>query len=213
MHARRRMPVFAAVNIDGAAKPEGGMPRRPNWSFDPRIDESHQPDDSIFSAMLERGHLAARDYVYWGANADEIAQADTHSFTLSNVCPQIRAFNAHKEWYEVERQVADAAEAEHRRVTEFVGPILRATDPTYDDLRGTRSRATVGTGIRIPLQFWKIIAWLEGGALKHRAFLLDQHEELVAAGPLEMALTAPAGVKQVTVAEISALTDLMFAGF
>ena len=69
MHARRRLPIFCAVNIDGAKKPAGGMPSRPGWSIDPRIDEAHQPDDSIFSSMLERGHLAARDYVYWGEDA------------------------------------------------------------------------------------------------------------------------------------------------
>ena len=65
MHARRRLPVFAALNISGALKPEGSMGRRPPWSYDPRIDPAHQPDDSIFSQQLQRGHLAARDYVYW----------------------------------------------------------------------------------------------------------------------------------------------------
>jgi DNA/RNA endonuclease G (NUC1) len=138
MHARRRLPVlamrtvpsidsptspaarFAAVNIDGKKKPEGAMGTRPPWSFDPRIVEAHQPDDSIFSILLHRGHMAARDYGFWGADEDEIRQADVHSFTLSNVCPQIRAFNATKEWFEIERQVAEGAETEERRITEFV---------------------------------------------------------------------------------------------
>ncbi len=88
MHARRRLPVFAAINIDGRHKPEGAMPKRPGWSLDPRIDEAHQPDDSIFSSMLQRGHMAARDHVYWGKTPAEVAQADLHSFTLTNVCPQ-----------------------------------------------------------------------------------------------------------------------------
>lgn len=132
MHARRRLPVFAAVNIDGKKKPAGGMGDRPSWSFDPRVDESHQPDDTIFSNLLHRGHLAARDYVFWGGGNDEIQQADVHSFTLTNVCPQIRSFNATREWYEIERQVAEGAETEERRITEFVGPILRSTDPSYD---------------------------------------------------------------------------------
>jgi endonuclease G len=211
MHARRRLPVFAAVNISGAQKPEGGMGARPQWSYDPRIDEVHQPDDTIFSDMLQRGHMAARDYVVWGA-ADELRQADLHSFTLTNVCPQVREFNAHREWYEVERQVATGAEEEGRRITEFVGPILRSTDPSYDDLRGTRSRATRGTGIRVPLRFWKIVVWVEEGALQHRAFILDQEAELTAAEPLEFDVTAPAGVTATTVQEIEALTDLRFQG-
>ena len=212
MHARRRLPVFAAVNIDGKQKPAGGMPKRPPWSFDPRIDDAHQPDDSIFSNLLQRGHMAARDYVFWGKDEDEIRQGDVHSFTLTNVCPQIRAFNGSKEWFEIERQVAEGAETEERRITEFVGPILRATDPAYDDLRGPASNAELGTRIRIPLRFWKIVCWVEGGALRHKAFILDQRDELEEAGPLEMSFTVPVGVKESTVGEIEQLTDLSFAG-
>lgn len=212
MHAGRRLPVFAAVNIDGKKVPAGAMPKRPPWSFDPRIDESHQPDDSIFSQMLQRGHMAAREYVFWGSGAAEIEQADIHSFTLTNVCPQIQRFNATVEWFKVEREVAQGAQHEGLRVTEFVGPILRSTDPSYDDLRGSGSTATIGTGIRIPLRFWKIVCWVEHGALKHVAFLLDQRDELQAAGPLEMTLAVPVGVTPSTVKEIEGLTDLTFAG-
>jgi endonuclease G, mitochondrial len=212
MHARRRLPVFAAVNIDGKQIPAGAMPNRPSWSFDPRIDEAHQPDDTIFSQMLQRGHMAAREYVYWGGDAAEIAQADVHSFTLTNVSPQIQAFNAHVEWYKIERQVGAGAELEKLRITEFVGPILRSTDPSYDDLRGGGSTASFGTGIRIPLRFWKIVCWVENGALKHDAFILDQRDELEAAGPLEFAFTLPVGVTRATVQQISELTDLTFAG-
>jgi endonuclease G len=61
MHARRRLPVFAAINLDGKKMPDGAMPDRPGWSFDPRIDQAHQPDDTIFSDMLQRGHMAARE--------------------------------------------------------------------------------------------------------------------------------------------------------
>ena len=88
----------------------------------------------------------------WGASDAEIRKADVHSFTLSNVCPQIRASNASKEWFEIERQVAEGAETEQRQITEFVGPILRSPDPSHDDLRGPGSTATLGTRIWIPLR-------------------------------------------------------------
>jgi endonuclease G len=214
MHAKRRLPIFAAVNIDGKRRPTGGMGPRPPWSFDPRIAEEHQPDDSIFSNVLQRGHLAAREYVVWGAGVAERRAADVHSFTLTNVCPQIRAFNAVQEWYQVERQVV--AEAKHSsggRITEFVGPILRADDPTYDSLRGRRSNAEWHTRIRIPLRFWKIIAWVQDGVLEHRAFVLDQSDELDEAGPLEMDIEAPEGVRESSIEEIAELTDLVFKGF
>ena len=213
MHARRRMPVMAAANIAGHLKPKGAMPTRPTWSYDPRIDEDHQPDDSIFSQMVQRGHMAAREYVYWGKNADEVKMADLHSFTLTNACPQMGSFNGQNgEWFQVERLVMAGSKAEDLKIIEFMGPIFRADDPEYDSLRGPGSDAEFGTRIRIPLRFWKIVLWVEGGALQHKAFLLDQRQELEDAGPLEMSLEAPEGVETTTVQAIAELTDLNWDG-
>jgi endonuclease G len=195
MHARRRLPVFAVINISGAQKPEHLPPRRPAWSYDPRIDPEHQPDDSIFSSLLQRGHMCARDYAIWGDDAEQ-AQADIHSFTLTNVCPQIAAFNGVREWYELEREVIGNTVADD-----------------YDELRSRRSHAARGTRIRIPLKFWKIVAWVQGGALRHKAFILDQSDELDAAGPLEFDIETPSGVDEVDIDTISAKTDLVFSGF
>jgi hypothetical protein len=64
----------------------------------------------------------------------------------------------------------------------------------------------------MPLRFWKIVCWVENGALRHRAFILDQRDELEAAGPLELSFIVPVGVKESTVAEIEQLTDLNFVG-
>jgi hypothetical protein len=61
-------------------------------------------------------------------------------------------------------------------------------------------------------KFWKIIAWVEQGQLRHRALILDQREELEAAGPLELDLTIPEGVQETTVARIAELTGLQFSG-
>ncbi len=213
MHAQRRLPIFAAVNISGSEMPLGAMPTRPPWSYDPRIDRDHQPDDSIFSSMLQRGHLAARNYVYWGATPSEISQADVHSFTLTNVCPQIARFNGNKEWYEIERLVAKGAELNKLRITEMLGPIFGDNDPDYDSLRGPKSKATTGTGIRLPLRFWKIVAWVENQQLKYRALILDQSDELDAAGQLEFDIETIKGVTMSTIEEISALSGLTFDGF
>jgi endonuclease G len=78
--------------------------------------------------------------------------------------------------------------------------------------RGAGSTARLGTGVRIPLRFWKIVCWVENGELKHDAFILDHHDELDAAGRLELAFTLPVGVSRATVTEIESLTDLSFAG-
>ncbi|HWH78867.1 MAG TPA: DNA/RNA non-specific endonuclease, partial [Candidatus Binatus sp.] len=179
MHAARRLPVFAAVNIDGAKKPGGGMPPRPTWSYDPRIAEDHQPDDTIFSSMVQRGHMAARDYIYWG---DDASIADRHSFTLTNVCPQIGAFNGNREWSQLERRIITMATSRRLAISAFIGPIFDKADPLYDSLRGPRSTAVAGTGIRLPNRFWYIIAWIEAGKRRKRCFILDQSDDIAGAG-------------------------------
>ena len=134
---------------------------------DPRIAEEHQPDDTIFSNEVQRGHLAAREYVYWGENDDEITEADVHSFTLTNACPQIDNFNGQNgEWFQLERKVVAASDVEGMRLTQFMGPIFRADDPEFDALRAPDNPAERGTLIRVPVRFWKVIWWVEAGALR-----------------------------------------------
>ncbi|HWH82098.1 MAG TPA: DNA/RNA non-specific endonuclease [Burkholderiaceae bacterium] len=210
VHARRRMPVYAAVNIDGKSKAGmGSMPTRPQWSYDPRISDEHQMDDSLFSSMLQRGHMAARDFVYWGA---DFAAADLHSFTLSNVCPQIGAFNMNREWSKLERNIITLATGLKQHVTVFMGPILDRRDPLYDALRSENSDANVGTGIRLPKRFWYIVMWVKLGQLQIRPYLLDQGDDIAEAGELEIDLVRPEKVLDTTLAEITRLTRLSFPG-
>jgi endonuclease G, mitochondrial len=210
VHARRRMPVFAAVNIDGQSKSKmGSMPTRPTWSYDPRISDEHQMDDSLFSSMLQRGHMAARDFVYWGA---DFATADVHSFTLSNVCPQIGSFNMNREWSKLERNIISLATSLKQHVTVFMGPILDHHDPLYDELRSQNSDATIGTGIRVPQRFWYVVMWITAGGLQVRSYLLDQSDDIAAAGDLEIDLVRPDKVLDTTLAEITQLTRLTFPG-
>lgn len=210
MHARRRLPVFAAVNLSAHGKP-ASLGARPKWSIDPRIDEGHQPDDSLFSRLLQRGHMAARDHVVWGATQQERTEADRHSFTLTNVCPQLAAFNgAGGEWWKIERCIDEALESSEDRCCVFMGPVFRADDQDYDDLRGEGSSAEWGTGIRIPTRFWMVLAWVVEDDLVYRAFFLDQGEELRQAGPLEFDFAPPTGVREVTLKQVERATDLSF---
>ncbi len=207
MHAARRLPAYAAVNIDGAKKSAGAMPPRPTWSYDPRIAEDHQPDDTIFSSEVQRGHMAARDLVYWG---DDASIADRHSFTLTNVCPQIGAFNGNREWAQLERRIINMATSGSLAISAFIGPVFAKSDPLYDSLRGPRSTAAVGTGIRLPNRFWYIIAWIEAGKRRKRCFILDQSDDITGAGELEVDFETPATVKETTLAKIEQLTGLTF---
>jgi endonuclease G len=213
MHARRRLPVFAAANLGTVGKPHTLPKNRPQWSIDPRIAEDHQPDDSIFSSMLQRGHLAARDIVLWGRTASARNEADRHSFTLTNACPQLAKFNSSGgEWWKVERAIEESL-ATAGKASLFAGPVFRADDQDYDDLRSGDSDANEGTGIRIPTRFWMIVAWVDHGELRRRAFVLDQRAELravVEGGGLEMEFDVPTGVSESTVGKVGRMTDLGF---
>lgn len=209
VHAGRRMPIFAAVNIDGKNINPSRKPGRPQWSYDPRLDETHQPDDSIFSSMVQRGHMGAREFMWWGGD-DEALEADTHSFTLSNVCPQIDKFNGNLEWFKLERLIFGTAKNKRQRVNCFMGPIFSRNDPLYDDLRSDRSAAEFDTGIRMPRRFWYVLAWREANQLKHRCFILDQSDDIDAAGELEFDFVAPATVREATLQQVARLSKLDF---
>ena len=79
----------------------------------------------------------------------------------------------------------------------LTGPVFSDDDPVY-------------RGVRIPLMFWKIAAWVSGDRLAATAYLLDQAPEL---GDLDrQTATAdapelgPYRTYQVAVSEIGALT-------
>jgi endonuclease G, mitochondrial len=209
MHAQRRLPMLVAVNIDGAKLNPRKKPPRPVWSYDPRIDEAEQPDDSIFSQMVQRGHMAAREFMWWGSD-DEAREADRHSFTLTNVCPQMASFNGHLEWRALEQSLFKVAKDQKRKVVCCMGPIFLASDPLYDDLRGKDSTAAWGSGMRIPRKFWYALAWRARGQLLARGFVLEHGDDIDAAGPLEFDFEAPATVKEVGMAEIAKATGLQF---
>jgi DNA/RNA endonuclease G (NUC1) len=95
-----------------------------------------------------RGHRTPRAFFDDGARApedgDEIAEADVHSFRLTNACAQIDNFNGQNgEWFQLERTVVAASDVEGLRLTEFVGPIFRADDHelTHCAHRTTRRNA------------------------------------------------------------------------
>ena len=84
MNRERRTAFFIAGNIEGSqmwkTQGLGGLPKRPQWSFDPRMDDVFQPDDTIFSNAMQRGHLFKREDAVWGVDADAMKLADEHSF-------------------------------------------------------------------------------------------------------------------------------------
>lgn len=170
----RRFARWVAWNIDGGQLKKvsrNGIP----FVFDPRIPEEFQVGDELYSNnRLDRGHIARRADLLWGGLA-EARRANRDSFFFTNITPQMDDFNQSTQggiWGQLEDAVFDEVDVEDLRVTLFGGPILRDDDRVF-------------RGVRIPREFFKVLAYVEGGELQSKAFLLTQSLDLIEALDLD----------------------------
>lgn len=191
----RRLAAVTAVNIDGELLRD--LPRTGDWRLDPRADADEQTGPDVYSRNdLDRGHLVRRRDPGWGA-ADEARDAMEATFFYTNAAPQAAGFNQSKElWLGLEDHVLAYAETTDQRLSVFTAPVLGDGDPSY-------------RGIRIPLRFWKVVAWQGADGPAATGFVLDQADlvdtenGLLAAPPLGAFRTF-----QVAVEEVAALSGV-----
>lgn len=177
MHARRRLALFTAVNIDG--KTLHRFKRgRDRWFLDPRIEDHEQISEELYRRNpLDRGHLVRRIDPSWGSSRREAQYANDDTFHFTNCSPQHSGFNQNKTtWAGLEDYILDNADIEDLRVSVFTGPVLTDEDPSYRD-------------VMLPREFWKVVATVKGrNSLSVTGYLLTQ-EDLIADLPLERAFT------------------------
>lgn len=164
MNRERRFAFWVAWNIDGGQMRK--LSRKGiKFVIDERVPEKYQVGDELYSDnRLDRGHIARRADLLWGGLA-EARRANTDSFFFTNITPQMDNFNQSMRgglWGRLEDAVFEDAEVEGLKVSAFGGPVF------HDDDREFR-------GIQIPREFWKVIAFVEAGALKAKGFLLTQN--------------------------------------
>jgi endonuclease G len=94
----------------------------------------------------------------------------------------IQNFN-NVEWGDLEDIVSRESELSHK-VSYFAGPIFRVTDPFFNELRRNVNPAERRQGMRVPISFWKIVAWIENSTLKAAGFILSQQNEIDEHGPI-----------------------------
>jgi endonuclease G len=144
MNRTRRMCFFSAVNIDGQLSRRS---KRPGWLLDPRIPKEYQIKGECYgnAPKFSRGHMTRREDPAWGT-AEEAQRGNADSMHVTNVVPQMQTFNAGI-WLGLEDYALEHARDDDMRICVITGPVLRADDPTR-------------FGIRIPVQFWKVIAFI-----------------------------------------------------
>lgn len=194
MHKVRRFAFWVGWNIDGGALRR--LSRKSiKFVIDDRVPEEFQVGDDLYADnRLDRGHIARRADLLWGGLA-EAKKANVDSFFFTNITPQMDDFNQSSRgglWGRLEDAVFEDTEVENLRVSVFGGPVFRDDDREFRD-------------VLIPREFWKLIAFVENGKLKAKAFLLTQNLDELEALELDRFR-----VFQVAVSEIESRCGLSF---
>ena len=200
----RRLAAATVVGIDGAALLD--LDRGDDaWYLDPRVRPDEQAGAELYARNdLDRGHLVRRRDPVWGS-AQEARAANADTFSYANAAPQHARFNQALElWLGLEDHVLAYAQRWAQRLVVVTGPVFADDDPVY-------------RGVRIPLRFFKVAAYLlpqpdgEVAALASAAFVLDQTPlvgEVLASAAPEVPPLGAYRTFQVPVADVAELTAL-----
>ncbi|MPQ97040.1 DNA/RNA non-specific endonuclease [Modestobacter sp. I12A-02628] len=165
----RRLAAVTGVAVDGALLQDldrSGI----DWRLDPRLPADQQTGEDVYARNdLDRGHLVRRADAVWGSTTAEAQQGNRDTFHYTNAAPQAASFNQGETlWLGLETLVLENAATYDRRLVMFTGPVLDDDDPRY-------------RGVQVPLRFFKVVAFLDGGQqgsdpgpLAAAAYLLDQ---------------------------------------
>jgi len=160
----RQFAFWVAWNIDGNRLKKISR-KGIKFVFDPRIPDGFQAGDDLYSDnRLDRGHIARRADLVWGTDA-EARQANKDSFFFTNITPQMDNFNQSQQggiWGKLEDAIFDEVDIDNLRVSVFGGPVFRNDDRVF-------------RSVKIPREFFKVLAFVEADKLKARAFLLTQN--------------------------------------
>jgi len=194
---KRRMCYYSACNIDGDKSRK--VKRSNTWRFDGRIPTALQIIEECYGDaaedMFSRGHMTRReDPVHGTAARARIAERDT--FTVTNAVPQMQAHNS-PVWLGIEDYVLRNSRDDRQRVSVFTGPVFRANDPAL-------------FGVRIPMTFWKVIAFIhdDTGQLAAAAYR-DSQAEFVPDGDIAFVF-GKFKEMQVTVRAVEKMSKLKF---
>lgn len=164
MSSSRRMCFFSACNIDGQ---QSRKSPRVAWKWDPRIPKSQQIMKECYGnpPKFSRGHMTRREDPGWG-EPYQAKLGNEDSMHVTNVTPQMQAFNS-PIWLALEDYALQHAREDDMKISVFTGPYFGQHDPEM-------------YGVRIPVAFWKVIAFIhdETGKLCATGYEMSQESTL-----------------------------------
>jgi endonuclease G len=110
--------------------------------------------------------MTRREDPGWGKSAAMAKRGNEDSMHVTNTTPQMQAFNA-PIWLALEDYALQHAREDKMQISVFTGPYFDRKDPEM-------------YGVRIPLAFWKIIAFIhdETGKLSATGYEMNQESTL-----------------------------------
>jgi endonuclease G len=165
MSGSRRFARWVAWNIDGSAIVK--VPRKgQKFVLDPEYAPEHQVGEELYKDnRLDQGHIARRADLLWGPEP-EARQANHDSFYFTNITPQLDTFNQDGRqglWGELEDAIFADVDVDRLRISLIGGPMFADDDFAY-------------RGVLVPRSFYKVIAYVENGAPRVKAFVLTQDD-------------------------------------
>jgi endonuclease G, mitochondrial len=173
-NAVTKMPLISAVNVEGdLAKRLDNSKRNDEWLRDKRIDVECQLTDQFYAkSNFDKGHMSRFEDANWGDTEKDALRNAIYTCFYTNACPQVTDLNrAAGLWGKLEKAILEKGikkeSGKLARMIVFNGPIF------------SEEKDRIFKGLKIPMEFYKIILWLnEEGNLKATAFRLSQ-ENLV----------------------------------
>ena len=172
-HELRRMPLISAINVDGDLdKRQDHTKRKDKWIRDTRLDLEIQLNDKFYKKSgFDRGHMSRREDANWGETPEDAKRNADLTCMHTNACPQVPAINRSNKkglWGSLEKVIlekgATREEGKIGKISVFSGPIFKESDPVYK-------------GVQIPMEFYKIVLWLnDAKELQATGFKLSQRE-------------------------------------
>lgn len=169
--AFRKMPLISAINVEGdASKRKDNSKRKDDWLRDSRIDIECQLTDKFYSKSgFDRGHMGRFEDANWDTTEEKALRNGIYTCFYTNACPQVPGINREGEnlWGKLEKAILEKGvkkqTGKQGRMSVFNGPIF---DEEMDRVR---------LGVTVPMQFYKIVLWLnDADKLRATGFKLSQ---------------------------------------
>lgn len=203
----RGFAFVSANNVDGSTIPGSQYTDR-NFRNDPlvlprrlQVDNDRGYRESATNNLgpnpWDRGHLARRKGMSWGAEAEaRIAERESDFWT--NIAPQHE--NLHDDpWGSIEDWILERIQGRGgQRACIFTGPVFTEDDPAHQN--GPDEEP-----FRIPAGFWKVISVQMDGAMRSAGFLVWQRDY-----DSDVPLPFAPVLEQVRLTTIEVLTGLTF---